>query len=96
VIRFGRIVFVAVLLSLPLILFAQDPHPDGTSIPLPTSKSLTVPAPGRIASTNSFPAAIALSPDAHYSALLNNGYGTHWFHGRMSQARGHPAAAEIR
>src|SRR5882757_3970099 len=26
----------------------------------------------------------------------NNGYGTHWFHGRMSQARGHPAAAEIR
>jgi len=64
------------LLSLPLILSAQDPHPDGTSIPLPTSKSLTVPAPGRIASTNSFPATIALSPDAHYVALLNNGYGT--------------------
>jgi hypothetical protein len=76
VIRFGRIVFVAMLLSLPLILSAQDPHPDGTSIPLPTSKILTVPTPGRIASTNSFPATIALSPDAQYAALLNNGYGT--------------------
>ena len=75
-IRFARIAFVAALLSLPIMLSAQDPHPDGTSIPLPTSKTLTVPTPGRIASTNSFPATIALSPDAHYASLLNNGYGT--------------------
>jgi DNA-binding beta-propeller fold protein YncE len=43
---------------------------------LPTSKMLTVPAPGRIGSTNSFPATMVLSPDGHYAALLNDGYGT--------------------
>ena len=43
---------------------------------LPTSKMLTVPSPGKIGSTNSFPATIALSPDGHYAALLNDGYGT--------------------
>jgi DNA-binding beta-propeller fold protein YncE len=37
---------------------------------------LTVPAPGRIGSTNSFPATMVLSPDGHYAALLNDGYGT--------------------
>jgi len=37
---------------------------------------LSVPAPGRIGSTNSFPATIALSPDGRYAALLNDGYGT--------------------
>jgi hypothetical protein len=37
---------------------------------------LTVPAPGRIGSTNSFPAMMVLSPDGHYAALLNDGYGT--------------------
>ncbi|MGC1787512.1 MAG: phosphoesterase, partial [Terriglobales bacterium] len=45
-------------------------------INLPTSKILTVPVPGFIARTNSFPATIALSPDGHYAALLNQGYGT--------------------
>jgi DNA-binding beta-propeller fold protein YncE len=52
-------------------------HPAGNStISLPTSKILTTPAPGRIGSTNSFPAAIALSPDGRFAALLNDGYGT--------------------
>ncbi|HEV2399215.1 MAG TPA: phosphoesterase [Candidatus Sulfotelmatobacter sp.] len=46
------------------------------AVNLPTSKVLTSPAPGRVASTNSFPATIALSPDGHYAALLNDGYGT--------------------
>jgi DNA-binding beta-propeller fold protein YncE len=45
-------------------------------INLPTSKAITVPVPGFIARTNSFPATIALSPDGHYVALLNQGYGT--------------------
>ncbi len=54
-------------------LFAQDAS---RVINLPTSKMLTVPAPGRIGSTNSFPATIALSPDGRYAALLNDGYGT--------------------
>jgi DNA-binding beta-propeller fold protein YncE len=37
---------------------------------------LTVPSPGKIGSTNSFPATMVLSPDGHYAALLNDGYGT--------------------
>lgn len=56
-------------------VFAQSPSPDH-SINLPTSKMLTVPSPGRIGSTNSFPATMVLSPDGRYAALLNDGYGT--------------------
>jgi DNA-binding beta-propeller fold protein YncE len=37
---------------------------------------LTVPSPGRIGDTNSFPATIVLSPDGRYAVLLNFGYGT--------------------
>lgn len=45
-------------------------------INLPTSKQLTVPSPGRIGSTNSFPATMVVSPDDKYAALLDDGYGT--------------------
>jgi len=45
-------------------------------IPLSTSKMLLEPIPGDPQKTNSFPTAIALSPDGRYVALLNNGYGT--------------------
>jgi DNA-binding beta-propeller fold protein YncE len=45
-------------------------------IPLPTSKFLTAPSPGRLGALNGFAAAIALSPDKHYAAILNDGYGT--------------------
>ena len=43
---------------------------------LPSSKLLPLPAPGGPQFTNSFPAAVALSPDGKYLAILNNGYGT--------------------
>jgi DNA-binding beta-propeller fold protein YncE len=77
VIRFSRIVFLTAFLALPLALpLAQQRPPDASSISLPTSKTLTVPSPGLIGSTNSFPATIVISPDGHYAALLNNGYGT--------------------
>src|SRR6266851_3014033 len=56
-------------------LFAQN-SAKPRQIPLPTSKVLNTPSPGRIAAVNSFPAIIALSPDGRYAALLNNGYGT--------------------
>jgi len=36
---------------------------------LPTSKTLTIPAPGRIGSTNRFPATIAISPDGGGKAV---------------------------
>jgi hypothetical protein len=55
---------------------AQTPAPDRPPIHLPTSKMLTVPSPGRIGSTNSFPATMVVSPDGRYAALLNDGYGT--------------------
>ncbi len=55
-------------------------------INLPTSKNLTLPVPGYLARTNSFPATIALSPDGRYAALLNQGYGTQESGARQSIA----------
>ncbi len=74
--QFVRIILAISFLALHNSLSAQDRRPENESISLPTSKTLTIPSPGRIASTNSFPATIALSPDGRYAALLNNGYGT--------------------
>jgi DNA-binding beta-propeller fold protein YncE len=56
-------------------VYAQT-TPGNRTISLPSSKVLTVPAPGLVDSTNSFPATMVLSPDGHYAALLNGGYGT--------------------
>jgi DNA-binding beta-propeller fold protein YncE len=73
---FSRIIltaFLALQIAFPL---AQDRSSQTSSISLPTSKLLTSPPPGRIGSTNSFPATITTSPDGRYAALLNNGYGT--------------------
>ena len=55
---------------------AQSPSGDQPPIMLPTSKMLSAPSPGRIGSTNSFPATMVMSPDGRYAALLNDGYGT--------------------
>jgi DNA-binding beta-propeller fold protein YncE len=61
----------------PILAAAQEPAGTPTSpIHLPTSKILTTPSVGRIGSTNSFPATIAISPDGRYAVLLNDGYGT--------------------
>ena len=76
-IRFSSFAFLAALFfSLPIALSAQESQPGQSSIPLSTSKKLTTPVPGRIGSTNSFPATIAISPNGRYAALLNDGYGT--------------------
>ncbi len=75
-IRFSSVNFLAAFLLAGFALSAQQAQPAGSSISLPTSKVLTNPAPGRLGSTNGFPATIALSPDRRYAALLNNGYGT--------------------
>ena len=45
-------------------------------IPLPTSKRLIGPSPGVFGQLDGFTPTIALSPDRHYAALLNDGYGT--------------------
>ena len=63
-------------LSLLLTVFVVARAADRSRrINLPTSKTLTLPVPGYLARTNSFPATIALSPDKRYAALLNQGYG---------------------
>jgi DNA-binding beta-propeller fold protein YncE len=64
------------LLASAVVVVAQAPSADRPPVTLPTTKLLTVPSPGKIGSTNSFPATIALSPDGRYAALLNDGYGT--------------------
>ena len=75
--RFCRIALPTAFLIVQIAFsLAQDRPPETSSIPLPTSKALTIPTPGRIGATNSFPATIAISPDGRYAALLNNGYGT--------------------
>ena len=61
-------------LAAPLLASAQSV--ERPPINLPTSKMLTAPSPGRIGSTNSFPATMVMSPDGLYAALLNDGYGT--------------------
>jgi DNA-binding beta-propeller fold protein YncE len=77
VIRFSRIFLVAAFfLFQGTSSVAQEARAEGSSISLPTSKRLTIPSPGRIGSTNSFPATVTVSPDGGYAALLNNGYGT--------------------
>ena len=64
------------VLSLLLVFVVARAADRQRRINLPTSKTLTVPVPGYLARTNSFPATIALSPDGRYAALLNQGYGT--------------------
>ncbi|HKH97942.1 MAG TPA: bifunctional YncE family protein/alkaline phosphatase family protein [Candidatus Sulfotelmatobacter sp.] len=82
--RFLRL-FLSLLLTLNgFALFAQTQAPSTPQsssqssrvINLPTSKTLSLPSPGRVGSTNSFPATMMLSPDGRYAALLNDGYGT--------------------
>ena len=67
---------LSVLFLAGATVLAQSPSAERTPVMLPTSKMLTVPSPGRIGSTNSFPATMVLSPDGRYAALLNDGYGT--------------------
>jgi len=74
---------VSVLLVVFVVARAAD---RSRRINLPTSKSLTLPVPGYLARTNSFPATIALSPDGRYAALLNQGYGTQESGARQSIA----------
>lgn len=68
--RLGLVLFAAFL------LVAEAPQSTNRRIELPTSKILDTPALGRIGPLNSFPASIAISPDRHYAAVLNDGYGT--------------------
>jgi DNA-binding beta-propeller fold protein YncE len=80
------VIFSAVLLVLVGIFVAARAGNRARRLSLPTSKKLTLPVPGYLAGTNSFPATIALSPDVRYAALLNEGYGTQETGARQSIA----------
>jgi len=69
-------VLPATLLFSCLLFMVVGANESSHKINLPTSKTFTVPVPGFIARTNSYPATIAISPDGRYAALLNQGYGT--------------------
>lgn len=70
---FSHRVLVLLLCSAPLL--AQS-NAGRRTVNLPSSKQLTVPSPGHLESTNSFPATMIISPDGRYAAMLNDGYGT--------------------
>jgi DNA-binding beta-propeller fold protein YncE len=75
----------SIILCMLFVMFAVGHAADQSRrINLPTGKSLTLPVPGYLARSNSFPATIALSPDGRYAALLNQGYGTEESGGRQS------------
>src|SRR5271166_5920053 len=69
------ILCASLLACAALTAVAQSP-PAKKEVPLPSSKKLLLPVPGGPQRTNSFPTAIALSPDGKYLAILNNGRGT--------------------
>jgi DNA-binding beta-propeller fold protein YncE len=78
---------VLVLAFTALMIFVVARAADrARRINLPTGKTLTLPVPGYLARTNSFPATIAISPDGRYAALLNQGYGTQETGARQSIA----------
>jgi len=69
--------FLALLFSVATLtlLVAQNQRAP-RQISLPTSKILTVPSPGVLGSLNGFAAAMAVSPDRRYAAILNDGFGS--------------------
>src|ERR1700760_1698475 len=73
--NFARAVVLVLFLRVLIgVAFAQSTQP--AQLPLPSSKNLLRPVPGTPQRTNSFPTAMALSPDGKYLAVLNNGRGT--------------------
>ena len=72
-----RAVFFAVLsCCVALTAFHAQGQKTTQQVSLPTSKVLSVPSPGVLGPLNGFAAAIVISPDHRYAAILNNGYGT--------------------
>ena len=74
--KLTAVLAIAISSAIMVFVTARAANQRSRVIHLPTSKNLTLPVPGFIARTNSFPATIAISPDGRYAALLNQGYGT--------------------
>jgi DNA-binding beta-propeller fold protein YncE len=82
-----RILCLLALLFFPFtrLFLAQNPQ-EPRQILLPTSKTLTAPSPGVMGLLYGFAAAMAVSPDGRYAAILNDGYGTQQNHAHQSIA----------
>src|SRR5712675_2125606 len=68
--------FAFFFLSLSAFASAQQAAPATETINLPTGKTLARSASSATQAINSFPVALAVSPDGRYMAALNTGYGT--------------------
>jgi DNA-binding beta-propeller fold protein YncE len=78
---------LALLISFALLgLLTAQNQKQSQQISLPTSKSLSAPSPGILGPLNGFAAAMTLSPDRHYAAILNDGYGAQQNQARQSIA----------
>ena len=73
-------------LSFSAFASAQQSSPAAETINLPTGKTLARSASSATQTLNSFPVALAVSPDGRYVAVLNNGYGTPQSDGKESIA----------
>ena len=85
-IRRASLLTVLAFLTISGSMLAQSSTPVERTIPLPSSKMLIEPVPGSPQKTNSLPMAMAISPDGHYIAVVNAGYGTAESKGEQSVA----------
>jgi DNA-binding beta-propeller fold protein YncE len=77
-----RIALVLGLAAILRIVFATQ-VPSGRNLP---SGQLLLPVPGDPQPTNNWPTVLAVSPDLHYVAVLNSGYGAYTSDQRQSIA----------
>lgn len=84
--RFWGPGFLVFILASAFVLHGGQSQPEKLGVRLPSGKVLLSPVLGQPQRTNSFPTALALSPDGRYLAILNNGYGTAESGGQQSIA----------
>src|ERR1700749_5026872 len=70
-----EVLMIGVLVLMSQLAAAQTASPQ-RHVDLPTGRARSIPVPGFVARTNSFPSRIAISPDGRFAAVLNQGYGT--------------------
>jgi DNA-binding beta-propeller fold protein YncE len=69
--------FLRLSLALAILLTMAPAALQAQTINLPTSKQLVEPVPGEPQRLNSLPMTAAISPDGHYLAVVNAGFGTY-------------------
>lgn len=74
-IRLSDSLMIGVVMLASQLAAAQTAAPQ-RHVDLPTGRAISLPVPGFVARTNSFPSRIAISPDGRFAAVLNQGYGT--------------------